>query len=366
MSYTDIQVSSLAAGFSIGFGLLTVWEAIKQTRRNRNPLRSVYLYMVWGEILANLVILVLGYLWIDGIFGSKPTVPLLFFILFTWVFEIQLLMQIIINRIAVIAESPKTIRQLKYGTAIFITLINIAVFCIFIPAHLEPPVSQLYVDINKYWDRISKCLICVVDAGLNYYFSRTVRKRLVQQHGLVKYKPLANFNDMLMVLSILMDVMLICLMSLPNPIVFVQFHPVTYLVKLNIEMSMASLITHVAREAGFGDEENSDPTLSLSYAKKSQAGVRAVNHSHNHTHNDGLPMKTFHTTAIGASSSDEDLDLFKGTPNGIHRRVDVRIESTANSETGSTAYKGTSFERIDDEMSLTNNPGHPRSDGRSH
>lgn len=42
MSYTDIQVSSLAAGFSIGFGLLTVWEAIKQTRRNRNPLRSVY------------------------------------------------------------------------------------------------------------------------------------------------------------------------------------------------------------------------------------------------------------------------------------------------------------------------------------
>lgn len=71
------------------------------------------------------------------------SVPLLFFILFTWVFEIQLLMQIIINRIAVIAESPKTIRQLKYGTAIFITLINIAVFCIFIPAHLEPPVSQL-------------------------------------------------------------------------------------------------------------------------------------------------------------------------------------------------------------------------------
>ncbi|KAI6081773.1 hypothetical protein F4821DRAFT_248519 [Hypoxylon rubiginosum] len=168
---------------------------------------------------------------------------------------------------------------------------------------------------------------------------------------------------MLMIVSILMDVMLICLMSLPNPIVFVQFHPVTYLVKLNIEMSMASLITHVAREAGFGDEEHSDPTFSLSYAKKSQTGVRAVNLSYNH--HDDLPMKTFHTTAVGAGGSDEDLDLFKGAPNGIHRRVDVRIESTANSETGSTAYKGTSFERIDDEMSLTNNPGHPRSDGRS-
>ncbi|XXG99743.1 hypothetical protein Hte_006084 [Hypoxylon texense] len=359
--YTDIQVSSLAAGFSIGFGILTVWEAIKQTRRNRNPLRSIYIYMVWGEILANVIILVLGYLWIDGIFGSKPTVPLLFFILLTWVFEIQLLMQIIINRIAVIAESQRTIRKLKYGTFIIITLINIAVFCIFIPAHLDPPVSELYVQINKYWDRVSKCLICVVDAGLNYYFSRTVRKRLVQQHGLVKYRPLASFNDKLMVVSILMDIMLICLMSLPNPIVFVQFHPVTYLVKLNIEMSMASLITHVAREAGLGDEENSDPQFSLSYGKNRSQGTRNANQSHN----DALQMKTFHTTAVGAGNSDEDFDVLKDHVGGIHRRVDVRIESTANSETASTAYKGTSFERVDDEMSLTNNPGHPRADGRS-
>ncbi|KAI1764639.1 hypothetical protein GGR53DRAFT_530299 [Hypoxylon sp. FL1150] len=366
-NYTDIQVSSLAAGFSIGFGIWTVWEAIKQTRRSRSPLRSVYLYMVWGEIVANLIIIVLGYLWIDGIFGDKPSVPLIFFILVFWVFEIQLLMQIIINRIAVIAESRTTIRKLKYGTAIFITMINIAVFCIFIPSHLDPPVSQLYVTINKYWDRTSKCLICAVDAGLNYYFSRTVRKRLVEQHGLVKYKPLAKFNDMLMVISILMDVMLIGLMSLSNPIVFVQFHPVTYLVKLNIEMSMASLITDVARAAGFGDEEHSDPTTySLSYGRNtSQTSPRAVKHNQNHIHNDcQVAMKTFHSTAVGAGDSDEDLDVFKGHAGGIHRRVDVRIESRANSETGSTAYKERSFERVDDEMSLTHNPGHPRSKSR--
>lgn len=151
-------------------------------------------------------------------------------------------------------------------------------------------------------------------------------------------------------------------MSLPNPIVFVQFHPVTYLVKLNIEMSMASLITHVAREAGLGDEENSDPNFSLSYGKnRNQGGTRNAKQSHN----DPLQMKTFHTTAIGGGGSEEDFDVIKGHAGGIHRRVDVRIESTANSETGSTAYKGTSFERIDDEMSLTNNPGHPRADGRS-
>ncbi|KAF1963135.1 hypothetical protein CC80DRAFT_106211 [Byssothecium circinans] len=50
-----------------------------------------------------------------------------------------------------------------------------------------------------------------------------------------------------MVLSIAMDGMLIGLMFLKNPLVYIQYQPVTYLVKPNIEMSMASLITHVAR-----------------------------------------------------------------------------------------------------------------------
>lgn len=72
--------------------------------------------------------------------------PALFFILLFWVFEIQLLMQIIINRISIISETQKTIQKLKYGTALVITAINVAVFCIFIPAHLDPPVSQTYVD----------------------------------------------------------------------------------------------------------------------------------------------------------------------------------------------------------------------------
>jgi hypothetical protein len=45
-----------------------------------------------------------------------------------------------------------------------------------------------------------------VDAALNWYFLRTVKIRLVQQHGLVKYKPLVGFNAKLMVLSIAMDV----------------------------------------------------------------------------------------------------------------------------------------------------------------
>jgi hypothetical protein len=134
------------------------------------------------------------------------SLPVLFFILFFWVFEIQLLMQIIINRIALIAEHRSTVTRLKWGTVALITSINIAVFVIWIPAHTVPPVSDTFVKINNVWDKVSKVLILIVDAGLNWYFLRTVNQRLVKQHGLTKYSPLVGFNAKLMVLSIAMDV----------------------------------------------------------------------------------------------------------------------------------------------------------------
>ena len=66
--------------------------------------------------------------------------------------------------------------------------------------------TSRYVTINKYWDRTSKIIILIVDASLNYYFLRTVQKRLVAYHGLKKYAPLVRFNFRLMAVSICMDV----------------------------------------------------------------------------------------------------------------------------------------------------------------
>ncbi|MCJ1383869.1 hypothetical protein MMC17_006983 [Xylographa soralifera] len=243
-SLDDFKIASLAFGFTLGFGFLTVWTAIQQTTRLTNPWRSVYIYMVWGEIFVNFVIAIIAWLYLDGYF--QPSVVLGFFILFLWVFEIQLLMQIIINRITVVVEDRRFAIKVKWGVAVLITCVNIAVFCIWIPSHQDPPVSQLYVDINQYWDRTSKIIICLVDASLNWYFLRTVKNRLVKYHGLKKYAPLVTFNFRLMIISICMDIMIIGLMSLPNQIVYIQFHPVAYIVKLNIEMSMADLITSIA------------------------------------------------------------------------------------------------------------------------
>lgn len=67
----DHTVAQLAVGFTIGFGFLTVWEAIKQTKRSRNPRRSAYIYMIWGEIVANIAILILGYLIFTGVVPTK-------------------------------------------------------------------------------------------------------------------------------------------------------------------------------------------------------------------------------------------------------------------------------------------------------
>ena len=44
-------------------------------------------------------------------------------------------MQIIINRIAIICETQNIVTKLKWGTAIVMTAINIAVFCI-VSGHL--------------------------------------------------------------------------------------------------------------------------------------------------------------------------------------------------------------------------------------
>lgn len=311
---SDIQLAALAAGFTLGFGLLTCWEAIKQTRQNRNPLRSTYIYMIWGEILANLIIGVIGWVFLAGIVG--PTVPVLFFILICWVFEIQLLMQVIINRIALIAEHRRTIWRIKWGTVAIITAINVAVFCIWIPSHTVPPVSPLFVAINNIWDKISKVLIMLIDAGLNWYFLRTVQIRLVSQHGLVKYQPLVGFNAKLMIVSILMDGMLIGLMFLPNQVVYIQFHPVAYMVKLNIEMSMASLVVKLARgktETDMYDVNSSTDPRSGQRSHQQRSTHNALNHPN---------FQSFQLNSItkGRKESCSDDDL-----GGITRKTELNV-----------------------------------------
>lgn len=305
---------------------------------------------------------------------DQTSIPVLFFILICWVFEIQLLMQIIINRIALIAEHRKTIWRIKWGTVAIITAINIAVFCIWIPSHMIPPVSPLFVAINNIWDKISKVLIMLVDAGLNWYFLRTVQIRLVSQHGLVKYQPLVGFNAKLMIVSILMDVgalktsipqyqslthnqgMLIGLMFLPNQVVYVQFHPVAYMVKLNIEMSMASLVVKLAR----GKTETDVYDVNSSTDPRSGQRSHQQRSTHNALNNPNYQSFQLNSITKGRRESCSDDDL-----GGITRKTELNVvvEDKIMQGRGSTSKEHSLAEtlgdRYGDEIPLKNGPRVP-------
>ena len=104
-------------------------------------------------------------------------------------------------------------RMLKWGLFGGILLINISVYCIFTPAHMD--VSPTFVRLNKIWERVEKSIFLIVDLGLNVYFLHLVRSRLIV-NGFTKYNALFRFNVCMVVVSVLMDSLLIGMLSLPN------------------------------------------------------------------------------------------------------------------------------------------------------
>ena len=120
-----------------------------------------------------------------------------------WVVQTQLSLQIILNRASLIMHNQHKARRMKIWLAIFVGLINISVYCIWIPARLQ--ISERFIAINNIWDRIEKVLFLLVDAGLNAYFLYLVRSRLISK-GLDKYKLLFKFNSAIVFVWLAMDV----------------------------------------------------------------------------------------------------------------------------------------------------------------
>lgn len=112
-------------------------------------------------------------------------------------------MQIIINRISLLIIHRSRAERLKWTVAAILGLINISVFCIWIPAHLQ--ISQEFIKINDIWDRIEKVIFLFIDAGLNFYFIYLIRAKLIA-NGLSKYMPLFRFNLLIVGVSMALDV----------------------------------------------------------------------------------------------------------------------------------------------------------------
>ncbi|KAF6787289.1 hypothetical protein CSOJ01_15270 [Colletotrichum sojae] len=256
----DMVIASLAWGFTLGFGWLTTWTAVKQTtamykRQGSRILRNSYIWMIWLEILVCAIFSIICWLHLKGIippsFAFYFTIcrPSIVPLQYAHQKQVQFLLQIIINRCAILLTNQKRAWRVKVGVAVLITAVNISVYNIWIPARLQ--ISDRYIDINDWWDRCEKVIYLIVDGALNVYFVRIVQKSLIM-HGLTKYRRLTQFNMFIIGFSLSMDVLIIAMMSLNNTFVYMQFHPLAYMVKLKIEMSMAELIGKVARKRDMG------------------------------------------------------------------------------------------------------------------
>ena len=163
-TYRDLIIGSVVFGLAIVVAILAVFLAIQQTKAAKRPLHSVYVWMIWTELAACVVIDLECLLYL--LYVVRPSFYFYMsicrfyitvfpssskrrqkgsyadLIVFLWSIQIQLLLQIIINRIRIILPNRKKGRVIVISVAIFITLINISVFCIWMPARLE--ISERY------------------------------------------------------------------------------------------------------------------------------------------------------------------------------------------------------------------------------
>ncbi|KAF5581576.1 hypothetical protein FPANT_8834 [Fusarium pseudoanthophilum] len=249
---TDMNIASIAWGLSLGITLFNIAKAIRQTRSawNRRKRVTSYIALIWAEIISSFILGVMCWFYLRG--DIEPSMQFFFFIIVWWSTQVQCLIQIIINRVSLLMVVRSNGTKLKWLCFLILLAVNISVFCIWVPARLQ--ISETYIHLNNIWDRCEKVIFAIMDAILNFYFIYVVKQRLVA-NGLQKYTRLYQMNMFLCAISIALDVLLICMMSLPNGFVYIQFHPLVYLLKLHIEMNMADLIGKVVR-AGNNDQRN--------------------------------------------------------------------------------------------------------------
>ena len=153
--------------------------------------------------------------------------------------------------------------------------------------------------------------------------------------------------------------MIIGLMHLQNPMVYTQFHPVAYMVKLNIEMTMASLIKKIAQASVSEREGRSMGRYTHDYAGNDITHPLPTLRSGNYSNATSKARKP-----SSSASQEHDLDCIRTT-----KEVQIKVENVPSvdgdkesvADTGLyTGYDHRSQERIgvaqrrsDDELPLS-------------
>jgi hypothetical protein len=102
-------------------------------------------------------------------------------------------------------------------------------------------------------------------------------------------------------------------MFLKNQVVYIQIHPVVYIIKLNIEMSMASLVVRLAR----GKPENDMyPEEKFDSSNKITSALRSGHHTHIQSMQ--LQQKRGKDDVLSGNDSKESIE-------GIHCQTDLNV-----------------------------------------
>ncbi|RGP75489.1 hypothetical protein FSPOR_597 [Fusarium sporotrichioides] len=310
----DMNIASIAWGISLGVGIFTFTKALRQTMDSWSRGRKMnhYIILVWLEWTSSCLMSAVTWCYLRNYIPGG--FPVFFVLIMLWCIQIQALIQIIINRIAILMVNRQNAKWLKIWSFLIILCINISVIMIWIPARLQ--INDTWMNINKVWDRIEKVIFLLVDAGLNLYFIHLVRSRLIA-NGLTKYTRLFHYNLGMIAVSMTMDILLIAMMSLPNDVVYVQFHPLAYLVKLHIEMNMADLIVKVVKASNGNGYDYSGSKSGSTQPKQKSGNKLGKGH---------IPSAMFiggNLTLIQAGVDDIEMNRMEG---GIQKTTRTEVE----------------------------------------
>ncbi|KAK1753341.1 hypothetical protein QBC47DRAFT_416026 [Echria macrotheca] len=245
-SQEEIVLADIVLGFFLACASFTFAKAMSQTatRWHRIKKFTAYLIMVWIDWVATVLHSIIGWCVGHGTCSMQPSFWLFFSVVIVWTTEMHCLAQILVNRISLLLFDPIRTRRLKLGVFVIIFVLTSSVAIIWTPAEME--ISERWQDINDVWDRGEKIVFLFFDVALNSYFVYLVRSSLIA-NGLIKYHPLFRFNITIITLSILLDIAVIGTTWLPDYWIYIQFRPLTHMVKLYIEMCNAELIGRVAQ-----------------------------------------------------------------------------------------------------------------------
>jgi hypothetical protein len=121
--------------------------------------------------------------------------------------------------------------------------------------------------------------------------------------------------------------MIIGLMSLKNQLVYIQFQPLAYTVKLNIEMSMAALITKLARGS---QKKDATPDQMQFFSLSEQSDTHITSNTQTNFRNSSKNSASISNVVESLNSTERE----KVKATNSKTDVDIIVEAYARSSAG--------------------------------